>query len=69
MTATPKSQISVDELITELKAIAVDRAERERMFIEGCVTIFEAIYGRVGPRLRIEIADRFERSLMRADTP
>jgi hypothetical protein len=56
------------ELFAELSAIADDWAKRERMFAQGAVTIFEAIYGEVGPRLRADLVDRFECWLTQADT-
>jgi hypothetical protein len=56
------------ELLADLSALADEQAKRERMFAQGAVTIFEAIYGEVGPRLRADLVDRFERLQAQADT-
>jgi hypothetical protein len=56
------------ELGAVLDAFMNDKAERERLFVQGCVMIFEAIYGPFGPRLRADLADRFECLLFTRET-
>jgi hypothetical protein len=67
MTNIESKPLTRAEFFADLSAIANDWAEREHMFAQGFVTIFEAIYGPFGPRLRADLVDYVERLYAQRD--